>query len=158
MESLRKRTHFSNLATQDLCRQNITLTQSELDARVAAVVAVAMAASSPYTSGKLSGAEGSQVTAPPLAPDFMYDALSGVPSDRRKTKHMSQATPLSKKKSAEAAAAFRGEEDAAAAGRRPPPRSTKIVGRRGTRSRRRRFRRGKAQEQRRRFGEKKTQL
>ena len=105
--------------------QKITLTRSELDAHVAARVAVARAARSPYTSGKLSGVEGAQVTAPPLAPDFMYDTLSEVPSDRRKTKHMRQATPLSKKKSAEAAAAFRGEDEAAAAWRRPSPRSKK---------------------------------
>ena len=107
--------------------QKILLTQSELDARVAAAVdarvaeavAAALAEGSPATSqGAKLGPAARRLAAPPPAPILGLEVSSGVPG-RRKTERTRQSTPLSKKKSAGSTAAIWGEEDAATAGNAP---------------------------------------
>jgi len=110
--------------------QKILLTQSELDARVAAAVdarvaaavdarvaaavAAALAESPPTPSqGSVHGP-----AVPPLAQGFGLDVSSGVPG-RRKTERTRQSTPLSKKKGVKSTATFWDEEDAATAGNAP---------------------------------------
>ena len=75
-------------------------------------------------------AAGRGPTAPPLSPELLRDALSGVPPDRRKTKLTVQETPLLRRKGEVSAAVLWGEEDAsdALSGVPPDRRKAKLTG------------------------------